>query len=111
MISLIIKSYITILLAVGGGSAFILLLGFYLIFKQPRSKKAVAALAVQDVDSVDFSAIAGDDVITTQLDLARAYIETGSQSLAKNILVSVMAEGSAEQQAEAQRLLTSVVSG
>src|SRR5438445_12840789 len=39
------------------------------------------------------SAIAGDDVITTQLDLARAYIEMDQKKLAKEILAQVIKQG------------------
>jgi len=46
--------------------------------------------------------IAGFDVMTTQLDLARAYIETGRKNLAKNILNNVMLHGTADQQLESE---------
>lgn len=57
------------------------------------------------ITSRDISAIAGGDVLTTQLDLARAYIETGRKQLAKKILHFVMLQGTEAQQAEADRLL------
>ena len=53
------------------------------------------------------SAIAGDDIITTQLDLARAYIETGRKQLASEILDYVMQQGNPGQQREAQQLKNS----
>jgi FimV-like protein len=57
------------------------------------------------ISSHDINAIAGDDVIATQLDLARAYIETGRKQLAKKILIYVLTQGTVNQQQEAQRLL------
>lgn len=53
-------------------------------------------------------AIAGDDVITTQLDLARAYIEMNDIPLAKQILQSIARKGTKEQQQEAQELILSI---
>lgn len=102
MMTLIIKSYFILLLSIGLGSIIIFLTGCYFIFKRPVSP---------ETDSEDILAIAGDDVITTQLDLARAYIETGRKQLAKTILESVAQQGSAPQQQEARHLLLSVLSG
>lgn len=51
------------------------------------------------------SAIAGDDVITTQLDLARAYIEMDQKILAKKILMQVIRQGNASQKQEAKLLM------
>lgn len=58
------------------------------------------------VTSGDINAIAGEDVLATQLDLARAYIETGRKQLAKKILEYVVDQGSHAQQQEAQHLIT-----
>lgn len=57
------------------------------------------------VTSSDISAIAGDDVLATQLDLARAYIETGRHALAKKILEHVQDHGAPSQKDEAFELL------
>ena len=57
------------------------------------------------ITSNDISAIAGDDVLSTQLDLARAYIETGRKQLAKKILEHVANQGTDAQQNEARTLL------
>lgn len=57
------------------------------------------------ISSKDIDAIAGDDVITTQLNLARAYMETGRTNLAKSILKSAILRGSEEQQIEANQLI------
>ena len=120
MITLIIKSYLTILLSVGAGSLFILLMGLYLIFKFSDAKKnqsydiiETSSLSTEtfldevelEASDTDMSAIAGDDVLATQLDLARAYIETGKNQLAQKILEYVVAQGNSAQQNEAQELL------
>jgi FimV-like protein len=113
MISLIFKSYFAILLSIGVGTLAIFILGLYLIFRPQRrsTSRHVASVKPQTkivVTSHDISAIAGDDVIATQLDLARAYIETGRHLLAKKILEYVRDHGSISQQQEAQRLLSFV---
>lgn len=121
MIMQILKSYLAILLSIGIGSLFCFILGLYLIFKPYR--KSFSQLNVKNnensdvtqmhsnkltVTSQDISAIAGDDVIATQLDLARAYIETGRTLLAKKILEYVRDHGSPSQQDEANQLLSFV---
>jgi FimV-like protein len=113
MISLIFKSYFAILLSIGIGSIFCFILGLFLIFKSAKRKQVknnVPDLATTKtvVTSNDISAIAGDDVIATQLDLARAYIETGKMALAKKILEYVSDNGTESQQEEASRLLSCV---
>ena len=109
VISLLINSYLTLLISVGIGSLLMFLLGLYWILKQaaPRKQKTVRrpTLVMAPQASHDFTAIAGDDVVATQLDLARAYIETGKKSLAEEILNHVVTQGNAIQQAEAERLL------
>ncbi len=60
------------------------------------------------ISSKDIENIAGDNVLTTQLDLARAYIETDRKSLAKSILTNVLVQGSADQKQEAKRLLANL---
>lgn len=111
MISFIIQSYFAILLSIGLGALFIFIMGLYFIFKRPAVKIQKAALAPSVSETpTDFSAIAGDDIVTTQLDLARAYMETGKKQSAKDILESVIAQGSFQQQEEARRLLASVCS-
>jgi FimV-like protein len=56
----------------------------------------------------DLVAIAGDDLMATQLDLARAYIESGNNKQAKTLLNNVISQGSATQQQEANHLLNTV---
>lgn len=101
MISLIIKSYFSILLSIGIGSLLVLISGSYLIFRSPKKDKAMPVL-----DEAELNAIAGDDVIATQLDLARAYIETANIDLAKSILKAVLKQGNKGQQDEARELLS-----
>lgn len=55
--------------------------------------------------SSDIQAIAGGDVMITQLDLARAFIEMEKKSLAREILNDVKAKGTVAQQQEAQQLI------
>lgn len=99
LFSLIIKSYSHIILMIGAISLVLFSLGLRVILKPARLRDQ------QTFD--DFNAIAGDDVFATQLDLARAYLETGNAPLAKSILKSVAKQGSAKQREEAKRLLRS----
>jgi FimV-like protein len=97
ILALIIKSYFFILLAVGASALFFFCVGLYFIIrKKPASQKNISS---------DFIAIAGDDLMATQLDLARAYIETGQNEFAKNILKEVISNGNISQRAEAKQLL------
>ncbi len=70
------------------------------LLKLQAPKKSAAMINHSDID-----AIAGDDVMTTQLDLARAYIEMGEKTLAKEMLDQVVEQGSALQQQAAKQLL------
>lgn len=119
IITLLIKSYLYIFLSIGLGALLILLTGFYFIFKSLRTEAKPQSNSLQEHDNIterqriiitshDINAIAGEDAIATQLDLARAYIETGRQQLAKNILTYVVKQGSAVQQREAQRWLDNI---
>jgi pilus assembly protein FimV len=56
-------------------------------------------------DDDDFDFLAGTDEAATKLDLAQAYVEMGDVDGARDILVEVELEGSAEQKAEAKELL------
>lgn len=96
---------------------FIFIFGLYKVFKPARARKKAAKAASATVQQVatklvitssDISAIAGDDVMATQLDLARAYIETGRHLLAKKILDHVREHGNRLQQQEAHQLLNNI---
>lgn len=120
MITVILKSYFAILLSIGLGAIFIFTLGLYFIFRKREThtssslstanKKLHPVIKTQPltISSQDISAIAGDDVIATQLDLARAYIESDRKPLAKKILEHVSKFGKIAQQREAQNLLVSL---
>lgn len=96
MITLILKSYMGTLLTIGIGCFVLFLLGLYWIFKNDSHPPDVIT---------DFSTIAGEDIIATQLDLARAYIETNNKPMAKNILKTVIYQGNPSQKEEARSLL------
>jgi FimV-like protein len=96
MIALIIKSYALIFLSVGVGCLCLFLIGLYWIFR-------TSTPSLQNES--DLTSIAGDDIISTQLDLARAYIETNNKHLAKKILKLVISQGSKTQKEEARTLL------
>jgi FimV-like protein len=97
MISLIINSYFNILLPILLVAAVIFIAGIYSIIKKANHAEKQAA---------DMTAIAGDDVLTTQLDLAKAFIETNKSKAARGILKKVAKRGSAAQKAEAKQLLS-----
>ena len=59
-------------------------------------------LALPDLEPVTMSEVG------TKLDLARAYMDMGDPDGARNILEEVLAEGSASQKQEAQRLMESL---
>lgn len=102
MIYFFIKSYLTTLIAITVGALGILLFGLYLIYKiNFKTQKIKNSVIIHH----DVSAIAGDNIISTQLDLARAYIEIGQTDLAKSILNGVAMQGSHAQQDEARTLL------
>ena len=109
MIDIILTSYRALIVSIGAAALLLFLLGSWLIlrttWKMPASEESTSQdlLATQDL-----AAIAGDDVIATQLDLARAYIETGSGKLAKAILKGVIKQGGKADQQEAQRLLSTL---
>jgi pilus assembly protein FimV len=56
-------------------------------------------------DDDDFDFLAGTDEAATKLDLAQAYVEMGDVDGARDILIEVELEGTAEQKAEAKELL------
>lgn len=58
------------------------------------------------ITSQDIKAIAGEDMLSTQLDLARAYIELNKKKIAKQILDHVLQHGDSHQQKTATQLLT-----
>lgn len=97
MISLILNSYLNILLPILLVAAVIFAAGIYSIIKKTNNAEKHAA---------DMTAIAGDDVLTTELDLAKAFIETNKPKAARGILKKVARRGSPAQKAEAKQLLS-----
>lgn len=127
MISLIVKSYLAILLSVAAGALLLIMGGIFVIFRlfSPRSvvHKAVQApkndvrvdpsatqprLVALDSSQHELSAIAGDDLVATQLDLARAYLEIENHTAAAKLLEMVCDQGSQAQQEEAMHLITHI---
>ena len=106
MIALIIKTYLMVILSIGAICLSILIFGLYLLFK-PSSSRTPSRLLWHNLNEHDLSSISGENVFSTQLDLARAYIETNHTHLAKQILDDVLAQGSDKQKQEAQKLLAS----
>lgn len=90
--------------------AMVLMFLFYILFKtkNQNSSRNKPTKPPVIITSQDIKAIAGDNVITTQLDLARAYIEMGKKQLAKKILEHVVAHGNSVQQHEAQELIATI---
>jgi len=137
IISLIVKSYLAILIPIGLGAICVFMACLYWIIKinflsqqqknetqfepieEKNSEKFIFETQVDlaspptpikeknetVITFTDLNAISGDDVVATQLDLARAYIESGKKNLALKILEQVLKQGSNIQQVEAQRLI------
>ena len=125
MILAFIKTYLSLIISLLAPSVFMIAGGIYLIFKPSKLASAstnitkpVLAQAVPEVTRPkkltakqllqDLTAIAGEDILLTQLDLAQAYIDSGKKDLARNILQNVLAQGSALYQQEARQLLNCI---
>jgi FimV-like protein len=113
MIEAIINTYSSILLPVATGSAALFLLGVYYLFRSKKSTEEEMThldepheLPIFSQTTEDLRAIAGEDVFSTNLDLARAYLEGGRYQAAKSILETVLQQGNSSQQQEAQNLLS-----
>jgi FimV-like protein len=120
--TIIIQSYTSILYAIGAVSLLLFSVGLYFILRLTKGKKPETLIQMVQaqhkpapIDKIllpdtasDVSTISGEDPMATQLDLARAYIETGKQQFAKIILAAVIKEGNNTYQEEAKRLLSSM---
>lgn len=99
------------IILIGFGFSLLVFFVCFWFFSTVPSKKMSAAVEEKHtnknftISSKDIETIAGSDVMTTQLDLARAYIETERKKLAQSILNNVIQHGSLEQRQEAKRLL------
>lgn len=75
----------------------------YILLKKYYAKKN------QQKISSDVARIAGENVWATKLDLARAYLEIGESTLAKNCILEVVKNGDASLKKEANVLLKACV--
>ena len=114
MIELLLKSYFSTLFLIGMVCFFILSIGMYLIFRFNKREQVLARKIIvpnmgvveeATTSEADMAAIAGDDLFATQLDLARAFIESGKNQFAKKILENILESGSPDQRQEAKLLL------
>lgn len=126
ILSIILQSYSSILIAIGCAAIAIFMLGLYFIIRLSRNEAVSIESHSENVSDTpsrkqkhrpekitpssvsDVSAISAEDPIATQLDLAKAYIESGKNPLARIILNTVIKNGHAAYQEEAQRLLSSI---
>lgn len=133
--NIIIKSYSSILITIGSAAVFFFMLGTYFIIRlsrgtyiededaavaapketrttsassTPRKPRKVSEKTILSETLNDVHAISGEDPVATQLDLAKAYIESDKGPLAKIILSAVIRDGHSPYQEEAQRLLRSI---
>lgn len=95
-------------------STFVSAVLVFLIFalsntkKSKETKKNPSFHQPLTITSQDIKAVAGENVMTTQLDLARAYIEMGKKQLAKKILEHVISHGDANQKQDALKLIAAI---
>lgn len=79
------------------------------LFKAKKPEPILASVKPSlIITSQDIKAIAGEDIMATQLDLAQAYIELDKKKLAKKILDHVVEHGNAFQQQEACALIAKI---
>ena len=78
--------------------------------EEQNENGAFAAEELRD-DEDDDDGSAQEDVFTTRLKLAEAYIEMGDEDGARDMLQEVIADGSAEQQDVAQRIMARLDGG
>ncbi|GEM_PF-2355339 len=78
----------------------IILLSMFLI----RYTKSRKTSTLDELD-MDMSAIAGEDMIATELDLAKAYIEMKQSEIAKKMLKNVLKKGNSSQKQQALNLI------
>jgi FimV-like protein len=80
---------------------------FLLLLMRIKNKLSPNKMA-PDTAIEGLDAIAGDDALDTQLDLAQAYLASDRVDDAKALLGSILRQGTSVQQAEARRLLQSL---
>lgn len=74
-------------------------------FKPLRAANEVQSNKSEKLRSANVSALAGDDVLATKLDLARVYLDIDSVGDAKKLLRDVLAKGDESQRDAANALL------
>jgi FimV-like protein len=86
----------------------LVLLCVWIFRSKPAKDKVIPEMIRQEKTvkkSNKYNYISGEDIITTKLDLARAYVDMGDYTNARDILESVAKEGDAGQKSEAKLLL------
>jgi len=86
-------------------SILVALMSIFLV-RWVKSKKT--SRVEKKVFETDMEAIAGDDRIATELDLAKAYIEMNDITLAKKMLNNAIKKGNSAQQQEARQLINAL---
>lgn len=115
MILIFIKSYLLLFIIIGLVSTLLFIGGVFFIIKlfrssshqyasHPAPNQNISHHKTQ-ITSADIRAIAGEDELSTQLDLARAYIDVGKKQLAQKMLNHILQQGSIMQQQAARELM------
>lgn len=93
----------------------LLLLGFYCFLELNGSEKTRSPPLLPKPTVIplvppnfDFNELSTDTPIDTKLDLIRAYIDMGENTLAKRMLQGILQQGNLEQQEIAKRLLEEI---
>jgi len=74
-----------------------------------RYRKQVMKSALRDDHAFhDVSAMAGEDVVMAQLDLARAFLGMGKRDEAKSLLEKIRKQGTQTQREDARRLMEEI---
>jgi FimV-like protein len=110
MMTLFLKSYFAIILTIAITAISFFSLGAYCLLRRffslpTKTKTKTMTVDIIEEEDQNLSAIAGEDLVSTQLDLARAYIETNQKPLALVILTQITQKGTPLQQQEAHELL------
>ena len=75
-------------------------LGMLLFLYNTQQKKSATSSVLTDM-----TAIAGDDLIDTQLDLAKAYLEMNQKNQAKTLLMQILKDGTDAHKTRARLLM------
>ena len=114
MLLLFIKNYLFLFITIGIIVILLLIIGMFFILKSFKKPQQISSHLTNNIKSSnnkpqitasDIRAIAGEDELTTQLDLARAYIEVGKKQLAQKMLNYIVQQGTNHQQQQARELM------